>query len=363
MRQFPMSCWCPVRWLALLGVVLTLGGAQSAGAQWMTQSLTLRPGWNAVYLQVDPEPSQSDLFFWGRPVETILEWDRAVQVGNPADIFDKFSSRDLPPQEELDELARMPTRRALELRGCRAYLIKVSTNAPVFTMSVKGRIRLPDMMWRSRSLNLVGLLVHSNHPPTFTEYFRFTPYINTAGGLLSELYRIDLQGRGRRILRPNYERVEPGVAYWIRCIQAPEYMAPLHIQIRGGEAFDFGYYIQDKEFLVKNTDPSRPLAVMLRVQPSESSSSVRFEYLGPVPLAYLDQSPESHTGWALWPTNGLTKILPPHGEWPMIMRVRREDMAPYRQVQGRTRVYAGILEVADTNESVCLRVPILAMRP
>src|SRR5437762_5568389 len=40
----------------------------TAFAQWVTQTITLNPGWNAVYLEVQPANSDCDAVFAGMPV-------------------------------------------------------------------------------------------------------------------------------------------------------------------------------------------------------------------------------------------------------------------------------------------------------
>src|SRR5437867_7686304 len=45
-------------------------------AQWTTQTITLNPGWNAVYLEVEPASPDCDALFAGLPVESVWAWNR-----------------------------------------------------------------------------------------------------------------------------------------------------------------------------------------------------------------------------------------------------------------------------------------------
>ena len=54
----------------LVAVSASLGLALEAHAQWTTQSIQLRAGWNAVFIQVQPEPSACHAAFAGLPVES-----------------------------------------------------------------------------------------------------------------------------------------------------------------------------------------------------------------------------------------------------------------------------------------------------
>ena len=52
-------------------VAFFLLSASVATAQWATQSIVLEPGWNAVYLEVQPEPRECDAVFAELPVESV----------------------------------------------------------------------------------------------------------------------------------------------------------------------------------------------------------------------------------------------------------------------------------------------------
>ena len=57
--------------------LLILGlGLCSGFAQWVTQSITLNPGWNAVFLEVQPANPDCDAVFAGIPVESVWAWNR-----------------------------------------------------------------------------------------------------------------------------------------------------------------------------------------------------------------------------------------------------------------------------------------------
>ena len=45
-------------------------------AQWTTQAVTLRPGWNAVFLEVQPEPEDPERLFSGLPIASVWMWNK-----------------------------------------------------------------------------------------------------------------------------------------------------------------------------------------------------------------------------------------------------------------------------------------------
>ena len=50
--------------------------ANRAAAQWVQQQIVLKPGWNAVFLEVDPNPADCDALFTGLPIESVWDWNR-----------------------------------------------------------------------------------------------------------------------------------------------------------------------------------------------------------------------------------------------------------------------------------------------
>ena len=62
----------------LAGLIVTwLGlGCYTGFGQWTNQSITLNPGWNAIYLEVQPAFDDCDVVFAGIPVESVWAWNR-----------------------------------------------------------------------------------------------------------------------------------------------------------------------------------------------------------------------------------------------------------------------------------------------
>ena len=131
----------------LFGVACLLGiwlGACTAHAQWLTQHIPLLPGWNAVYLDVQPEPVFCAQIFSGWPVESVWKWDRhytSVQFTEDPETLipeDPHWLVWLPPDHPQAFLGRL-----FALQGCQAYLIKVASNAAPFVLALKGKAMIP----------------------------------------------------------------------------------------------------------------------------------------------------------------------------------------------------------------------------
>src|SRR6516225_11165035 len=59
-------------------VLLILGFASLARAQWVQQQIDLKPGWNAVFLEVVPSPDECDVLFANLPVESVWEFNHTA---------------------------------------------------------------------------------------------------------------------------------------------------------------------------------------------------------------------------------------------------------------------------------------------
>ena len=334
----------------------------SPRAQWLTQSVLLQPGWNAVHFEVQPEPSACAQVFAGQPIESVWKWDRRFTT-----IQFTVDPETLLP-ENPDWLMWLPETnpraflsRLFAVEGNQAYLVKVAGNAAPFTLNLKGRVLLPRLEWYPHGLNLVGLPVHPNQPPTFTEFFRFTPEVDTTRSYDNELYRLDALGRGQRIVAPARDRVQPGLAYWVACARAPAHQSALHVTPPGA-AVDFGTLLTQQDLRVRNTHPSASLTAWLRQRESERPppNGSFPELAGPVPLSYLAKNASNQWVWSALPTAGLSRALAPGEEWAVRLGVRRREFAPFTAQGTNGAAYQSIIEVTDAGESLRIRVPVRA---
>ncbi|HAB17296.1 MAG TPA: hypothetical protein DCE44_12700, partial [Verrucomicrobiales bacterium] len=348
-------------WLVLVPVPLF--------AQWLTQEIPLKPGWNAVHLQVQPEPRACDDVFRQVPVESVWQWSRRFTAAqfetDPQTLLPENPDWRmwLPPSNPRAFLNRLAA-----LKGNTAYLIKVSDQALPFLLRVKGRVLLARQEWYPHGLNLVGLPVHPANPPNFTEFFRFTSEVNTTLGFANELYRVDSQARSVRIVQPVREQVQPGVAYWVACTKPPAHLSRLHVAT-AADALDFGEFLVERDLALQNVHANEPLTVNLRHRPSEEPPVAEGvpELAGPVPLSYLIRSGTNRWDWTNFPNAGLSLTLGPGERRTLRLGVRRAELITAARERTNTgtngATYQGILEVSDSAQSLLQRVPLSVGTP
>lgn len=263
--------------------------AVPARAQWLTQDVPLRAGWNAVYLHVQPEPRSLDTLFGSLPIETVWQWERWEGMRSIEFAADQTFPRAgdwkvwFPPSAPERELTGFS-----DLISDTAYLIKVAPGAANFTVGIKGRPLLNSYLWAGNAYNLFGLPVPAASSPTFTEFFSFTDAVETSFLEGGRIYSVGAGGQEQLIYQPHREALKRGQAYWILSSELSRYAGPLSIELdSAGSWLDFGRGTQAKGVTVRNTTASNR-RLKLRHVPSEAPPPAGdfSMVVGPVPLLF-----------------------------------------------------------------------------
>ena len=310
-------------------------------AQWATQTITLQPGWNAVFLEIQPAPRDCDTLFAGIPVESVWGWNR--QFSTVQYIQDPNSL--IPGQP--DWLVYVPpgsTNRAVNnlftLLTEHAYLIKLATNASPVTWTITGQPAPRAPTWLPNSFNLCGFHVDPNAPPTFQGFFASSP-AQSGGPML----RLDSTGVWVPV-NPASDHISPGVSYWIESAGASTYPGPLGIVFAHGRSIDYGLSLTEQTLTIQNTS-SNARTVTITQLPSLPAPANVAALAGPVPLSYWQTV--FPTNFAFQPLAApLTNIVPASGSWAINLAVRRADMAPPPSNAGSIEpLYESLLQVSD----------------
>jgi len=234
--------------IALLGI----GLVSSSPAQIITQTITLQPGWNAVWLEVQPADNATDTVFNGLPLASV--WTRLERLSS-VDFIQNVSEeafneagwqRWFPPSRTEAFLNNLFT-----VQANRAYLIKSTATAPVI-WNLTGRPALRRPAWVPDTFNLRGAPVDPATPPTFLNFFRPSPaHYHAVTGQLRPIYRLHSASGEWQPVGAN-DSMRNGEAYWIHTEGASDYLAPLDVQLDLGDGLDFGLELTELNLRLRN---------------------------------------------------------------------------------------------------------------
>jgi len=331
-----------IHWFKRTTLLLALVGTITAHAQWTTQSFNLKPGWNAVYLEVQPEPADCDLVFAGTPVESVWFWNQ------------RFSSVQFiqDPNElvvgQNDWLAYLPTnapaspaRNLFALAGGRPYLIRLPDNANPFVWTIKGAPVVRNIDWLADSFNFVGFHVASTNTLTFQTFFA-----TSASHTGQPVYRLGSTGAWE-VVNPTTTGPKSGEAYWVYSKGPSVFSSPLDLSLDLPGRLEYGRTLTEQTLRIRNGSPgARDLTI--RLLPSATPPAPGNPLLaGPTPLAWFQFTP-TNAAW-LSITNSIQRLNVQPGEtWTLRLEVQRASMNPFTPpTPDIAALYQSLLEVTD----------------
>lgn len=195
--------------------------APGAGAQTRTQAVSLAQGWNAVWLDVEPEVASPAALFAGKPVDIVAGYTLPVSEAQ----FAKSTAVNVQTLAGwtvwfAPHRSDAPLSRLGRLTGCKGYLIHALEPA---MLEIRGEVRMADVRWTPDCYNLVGFPVQTPGGPTFKQFFKGSPAHNH-----NKIYRL-VDGTWRQVLAPDAEAMRAGEAFWIYCDGASDYPGPLQV--------------------------------------------------------------------------------------------------------------------------------------
>jgi len=231
------------------------------------QTIELSPGWNSVYLEVQPEPSDPEMLFQGLPVESVWTYVPRTSsvdfVRNPNEgLWNVPNWLVYKPEGQLEAV----TTNLYKIAVNRCYLIQIGGTQQI-TWTVSGTPSLRKTKWVPNSLNLVGFPLDPDAPPTFRDYFE--PSEAHAG---QEIYQLNSNGTWGLI--PDTTPMKSGEAYWVYCDGTSEYFGLLDIDSMGNSSFDYDTLLNEKQLLIKNLSDSG--SITFEVRPSANPLALSY---------------------------------------------------------------------------------------
>ena len=213
-----------------------------------TQTINIKKGWNAIFLEVYPVDPDLDITFQNTPIMQVLSYfsdSSSIQfIQNPEEIDwkkEKWQTWFQPghPQEYLKTL--------YALIDNQAYIV---FSASDYTLQIKGTPGIQKRQWQPDNFNFVGFHVDPIAPPSFAQFF--------AGSVNHQDLKIFslVNGLWKAIENPDQELIQSGTAYWVYCNSGSQYVGPLEINLPGANSYlDFGRTISEFKLEINNRSP------------------------------------------------------------------------------------------------------------
>jgi len=339
-------------WMAALAAALVCAGAR---AQWTTQEVALRAGWNAVSVQVAPAEGTLEALLEAvgtEYLEGIWRWDKTFSTAEYVVDEDSPLAKDPHwkvwyPEEGLEFLSTLGA-----VGGGRSYLVKLSEDAPGTTVAIKGKARMPRVEWYPNALNLVGFPV-GEAGATFEEWFEADGAVDLSKGYGNGAWQIGADGTERTVAKPSLQTLGAGEAVWVRCDGASAYAGPLGVAASGGsgEGLDFGEEASKISLTLENLSATRTRELRLALADSEEAPEGEEQVLGGVPLHLAEGD-----GWTAFSETTVT--LGPGESWTGTFGVDRAAM----QAGWTGWSYQSVLRVRDAEGKIAVDVPVRAAR-
>lgn len=196
-----------------------------------TQTISLKEGWNAVFLEVEAADPSPSAIFAGTPVDVAAQLLRMVRISRFATDPNEVLANDdswgvwYGPEREESAFSNL-----YALRSHHALLVHSQKD---FTWNVTGKPFLKRIYWKPDSFNLVGFPVSSTSTPTFAEFFRGVPAHEG-----QPVFRMS-DGKWRKVERPAETLMRRGEAYWVFCRGGSDYQGPMDVRLSHGDHLRF----------------------------------------------------------------------------------------------------------------------------
>ncbi|MCG3130084.1 MAG: hypothetical protein FLDDKLPJ_00832 [Phycisphaerae bacterium] len=327
--------------LVFPGATLAFLAGMQAQAQILEQSVSLQPGWNAVFLEVEPEPDEISVVFAGAPVRSIWLNEPTLSMGPAADCPDEGEVGCpittpvawqvwYPPENPAHVIGALRT-----LRGGRAYLIEAADAA---TVTLRGIPTSARTSWR-QGFNLAGFHVtrDAGAAPAFAAFLSGSPAHADAS-----IFELKPDGSLRRVEDPTTSRIAAGRAYWVESKRNAVYDGPIRIDAASLRGIEFSGAATQHALVLENLTGG---SVRAQVAPVGISSGGASSGGGTTPLVWRETQPD---GTPLWrPLERLSLDLSGRDETgagrTLRLAVRGDDLRDLGGGDGR----GGVLSVSD----------------
>gem|GEM_PF-347018 len=216
------------------------------------QTVSLRAGWNAVFLEVAPQEPEPAKVFAGTPVDIAAAFSgpltSAQFMTDPGANLFRLAGWSVWYAESRPD-AFLKSLHAIN--GQQGYLLHSKQD---FTLSVTGLVSPAAVRWQADAFNYVGFSVDAVAAPTFARFFG-----GSAAHNHNRIYRLE-NGVWRQATNPAAEVMRSGEAFWIFCAGASDYQGPLQVETTSRNGVVLG---TAKDAVVLRNRTSHPVGVTM----------------------------------------------------------------------------------------------------
>ncbi len=292
-----------------LGVAICVGLARTTAgvAQPVLETIELHAGWNAVWLNVEPEPNDLEqlLALQASPLDC-----RAVWTFEPNRGLTGAGSNEPGRWFSYDKGLPASLQSLRTLRGHRAYLINVNVAG---SLRLTGHPIIRPISFTGSASNAFGTLTNAGEGPlTFEEFFAHPgaagKVVSAGSPLKHDIFSLTDAGLVRRNLT---DPIAPNEAYWINVVQDFNYAGPLDItSLANGLSFGRSTAIRTLSIDLPSSPSSRTLSLQARACVALTNGDCSASEVGIEWLEFRDPASQDLPVWQPL-AEGVTLDVPP----------------------------------------------------
>ena len=319
-----------------LGIIGSVAKAQSD----VTQTFTLKPGWNVIFLEVQPNPRDPVTVFEGlEHLESAWTWLGRESVAEFIQDPDEglWGQPGWHAYFKVDETDfRSKLTNLFAILGNQAYLLKINADAPAeITWQVTGSPSMRKIRWLADSFNMVGFHLDPESPPNVAGFF--APSAAHAG---QAVYRFNNQsGKWEFVQDQTATNLQSSEAYWVYCEGSSTYQGPLRVDLPMNDGLHFGASLTRLTITLTNL--------------STVTRTVSFDLSGGIVLYFREY--DLNEGYFTWrPLEQMPELaLQPESSQNVWLEIHREQMS--------VGLSEGVAMITD-DKGIRIRIPLSAER-
>ena len=295
----------------------------------LSQTIVLRPGWNAVFLRVDAPHEQLERLLRNAKISEVVArttgllpgtrdsqglTSRSPQLGDKDWSNDQelWTSRPVDPSNDANIASA-----AAALSPGRCYVLRSSIEGQRVEAELSGVPVFRRQVWRGVEGALFGAHVEEDEPPSVRAYFAPSPVLGGAtadrAGIFrgAEFFALETAGGWRRLRDLDAETLNRDSCLFVRAPGLTDYQGPLDIRPESGEELAFARGLTERALHLSNRT-GEPMRVVLE-SPRIASSAEASPDDSPWPLlfAHLPAHGDDTDPWVSIDGGGLELTLPP----------------------------------------------------